>query len=84
MDKLRIKIKERRGVYIATLQIRTSDDDWRDLEDFVGRSDYRSGAINELTQDVYRYINFLTRNFLGNDDITVVDENGGRLEDYEL
>ena len=84
MDKLRIKIKEIRGVYKATLQIRTSDDNWRDLEDFAGRSDYRSGAIRELEADVQRYIAFLNRNLLDNDDITVVDENGGRLEDYEL
>ena len=84
MDKLRIKIKEIRGVYKATLQIRTSDDDWTDLEDFAGRSHYRRGAISELETDVRRYIEFLNRNLLDNDDITVVDENGGRLEDYEL
>ena len=84
MDNLRIKIKERRGVYKATLQIRTSDDDWKDLEDFAGRSNYRSGAISELKMDVQHYIAFLNRNLLDNDDITVVDENGGRFEDYEL
>ena len=84
MDKLRVKLTKKRGVYVATLQI-TAGNGWRDLdEDFEGRSNSKRDAITQLERNVQQYVDYLNRNFLNNDDIDVVDENGGRFEDYEL
>lgn len=84
MDTLRVKLTKRRGIYVATLQI-TAGNGWRDLdEDFEGRSNWKRDAITQLKINVQNYIDYLNRNFLDNDDIDVVDENGGRFEDYEL
>lgn len=85
MDTLRVKLTKRHGVYVATLQINAGND-WIDLdEDFEGRSNWnKRDAITQLKINVQNYIDYLNRNFLNNDDIDVVDENGGRFEDYEL
>jgi len=84
MEKLRIKITERSGIYTATLQMRYADERWFDSDDFYGRGISRRDAMSNLRQIVRNHIEFLNQNLLDNDDITVVDQNGGRFEDYEL
>lgn len=83
MANVRVRMIERVGGYTAILQMNFGTC-WKDVPDFAGRGETRLDAIYELKLDIQHYIAYLNRNVLDNDNLTIVDENGGRLEDYEL